>query len=302
MEELSAALEKRVQEFTLPNGLTFLVLERRLAPIVSCHTYADVGAFDEDAGQTGIAHLLEHMAFKGSQRIGTQDFSREAPLLDALDEGAAPGIGIRDPALQASGIACRTAAETGIMLNRHVRRSTPAHDPTPWALTCSLCKRRQQTQRQPQPCSPCQPQLYGLQQPLQQHAATRRHARAVFYALRDARRVGAEAEASRLDAELRRLTAAAGALEEANAFGALLQRAGAVGLNATTSHDATKCGLLRSLRGTVPRSMAAHRRRHHACTEGQARMRSGTPAVTLLAGGTSLALATHPTGTGQLRF
>ena len=89
MEELSAALEKRVQEFTLPNGLTVLVLERRLAPIVSCHTYADVGAFDEDAGQTGIAHLLEHMAFKGSQRIGTQDFSREAPLLDALDEGAA---------------------------------------------------------------------------------------------------------------------------------------------------------------------------------------------------------------------
>ena len=92
MEELSAALEKRVQEFTLPNGLTFLVLERRLAPIVSCHTYADVGAFDEDAGQTGIAHLLEHMAFKGSQRIGTQDFSREAPLLDALDEGAASGL------------------------------------------------------------------------------------------------------------------------------------------------------------------------------------------------------------------
>ena len=90
VEELSAALERRVQEFTLPNGLTFLVLERRLAPIVSCHTYADVGAFDEDAGQTGIAHLLEHMAFKGSQRIGTQDFSREAPLLDALDEGAAP--------------------------------------------------------------------------------------------------------------------------------------------------------------------------------------------------------------------
>jgi len=66
----------------------------------------------------------------------------------------------------------------------------------------------------------------------------------VFYALRAARRAGADAEAARLDAELRRLTAAAGALEEANAFGALLQRAGAVGLNATTSHDATKCATL----------------------------------------------------------
>lgn len=90
MEELSAALERRVQEFTLPNGLTFLVLERHNAPIVSCHTYANVGAFDEEDGQTGIAHLLEHMAFKGTQRIGTQDFRREAPLLDALDEGVNP--------------------------------------------------------------------------------------------------------------------------------------------------------------------------------------------------------------------
>ena len=80
----------------------------------------------------------------------------------------------------------------------------------------------------------------------------KQHACAVFYALRDARRAGADAQAARLDAELRRLTAAAGALEEANAFGALLQRAGAVGLNATTSHDATKCGPLGLCMGTLP--------------------------------------------------
>ena len=41
-------------------------------------------------GVTGIAHLLEHMAFKGSQRIGTRDYSAEAPLLAAVDEGAIP--------------------------------------------------------------------------------------------------------------------------------------------------------------------------------------------------------------------
>ena len=35
----------------------------------------------------GIAHLLEHMAFKGSQRIGTRDYKAEAPLLTAVDEG-----------------------------------------------------------------------------------------------------------------------------------------------------------------------------------------------------------------------
>ena len=37
--------------------------------------------------RAGIAHLLEHMAFKGSPRIGTRDFVHEAPLLNALDEG-----------------------------------------------------------------------------------------------------------------------------------------------------------------------------------------------------------------------
>ena len=52
-EELGRQLEQRVQEFTLSNGLHFLVLERHNAPIVSCHTYADVGAFDEEIGQTG---------------------------------------------------------------------------------------------------------------------------------------------------------------------------------------------------------------------------------------------------------
>ena len=38
----------------------------------------------------GIAHLLEHMAFKGSQRIGARDYKREAGLLDEVDDGTAP--------------------------------------------------------------------------------------------------------------------------------------------------------------------------------------------------------------------
>lgn len=47
----------------------------------------DMAAYERLA-DTGIAHLLEHMAFKGSQRIGTRDYSAEAPLLAAVDEGA----------------------------------------------------------------------------------------------------------------------------------------------------------------------------------------------------------------------
>lgn len=53
-ETLSQSLEARVQEFTLSNGLHFIILPRHIAPIVSCHTYADVGAFDEVDGQTGM--------------------------------------------------------------------------------------------------------------------------------------------------------------------------------------------------------------------------------------------------------
>lgn len=42
-----------------------------------------VGAFQEETGSTGIAHLLEHMAFKGTTTVGTSNWALEQPLLDA---------------------------------------------------------------------------------------------------------------------------------------------------------------------------------------------------------------------------
>lgn len=51
--EGKSLLEQKTSEFTLPNGLHFIVLERHTAPIVSCHTFANVGAFEEEDGQTG---------------------------------------------------------------------------------------------------------------------------------------------------------------------------------------------------------------------------------------------------------
>ena len=81
-----AEFEKRLTKFTLDNGLTFLVLERHEVPVVSFHTYADVGAVDEVKGITGMAHLFEHMAFKGTQTIGTKDYQAEAAAMAKLDE------------------------------------------------------------------------------------------------------------------------------------------------------------------------------------------------------------------------
>ncbi|HCO94512.1 MAG TPA: peptidase M16 [Phycisphaerales bacterium] len=81
-----AAFEKRMTEFTLDNGLKFLVLERHEAPVVSFHTYADVGAVDEVRGITGLAHLFEHMAFKGTKTIGTRNYQAETEAMAKIDE------------------------------------------------------------------------------------------------------------------------------------------------------------------------------------------------------------------------
>lgn len=77
---------ERVSEFRLDNGIKFIVLERHKAPVVSFVTYADVGGVDEPVGKTGVAHFLEHLAFKGTTRIGTKDYQAEKPLLDKLDQ------------------------------------------------------------------------------------------------------------------------------------------------------------------------------------------------------------------------
>ena len=74
-----------ITEFTLDNGLKFIVLENHDAPIVSFVTYADVGGVDEPDGQTGVAHFLEHLAFKGTKDIGTTNYAAEAKVLAKLD-------------------------------------------------------------------------------------------------------------------------------------------------------------------------------------------------------------------------
>ncbi|HEY9762485.1 MAG TPA: pitrilysin family protein [Trichocoleus sp.] len=75
-----------VTEFTLDNGMKFIVLERREAPVVSFMIYANVGGVNEEDGKTGIAHYLEHLAFKGTQRIGSKDYAAEKQVLEEMDQ------------------------------------------------------------------------------------------------------------------------------------------------------------------------------------------------------------------------
>lgn len=81
-----AEFEKSITEFTLDNGLHFIVLERHDAPVVSFQTYADVGSVDDPKGRTGLAHMFEHMAFKGTPVVGTRDYEKERKALDRVDQ------------------------------------------------------------------------------------------------------------------------------------------------------------------------------------------------------------------------
>ena len=74
-----------VIEHVLPNGMRFLVLRREGAPTVAFVTQYRVGAVQERPGETGIAHLLEHMLFKGTTTIGTRDHAAELALFPRID-------------------------------------------------------------------------------------------------------------------------------------------------------------------------------------------------------------------------
>lgn len=81
-----ASFEKRTTLKVLPNGLTVLVIERPEAPVFSFFTHVDVGAAQEAMGQTGLAHMFEHMAFKGTDHIGTKNYAQEKLAIDKVEK------------------------------------------------------------------------------------------------------------------------------------------------------------------------------------------------------------------------
>lgn len=72
---LPARAEEPVTSFTLSNGLNVLVIEDHRAPVVVQMIWYRVGAADEPAGHSGIAHFLEHLMFKGTEKVAPNAFS-----------------------------------------------------------------------------------------------------------------------------------------------------------------------------------------------------------------------------------
>ncbi len=78
-------LQIDVKEFTLKNGMLFLVVERPATPQVAVRLAIRAGSALEERGKTGIAHMLEHMMFKGTKNFGSTDYQKEAEIQVRID-------------------------------------------------------------------------------------------------------------------------------------------------------------------------------------------------------------------------
>jgi len=84
-----ASFEKRTTVKVLPNGLTLIVCERPEAPVFSFYTLVDAGSADDPQGSSGLAHMFEHMAFKGTQDIGSTNYAAEKAALAKVEQAQA---------------------------------------------------------------------------------------------------------------------------------------------------------------------------------------------------------------------
>jgi len=80
-----ASFEKRTTVKVLPNGLTLIVCERPEAPVFSFYTSVDAGDANDPGGASGLAHMFEHLAFKGTKDIGTTNYPAEKIALEKVE-------------------------------------------------------------------------------------------------------------------------------------------------------------------------------------------------------------------------
>jgi predicted Zn-dependent peptidase len=81
-----SSLEKKITVKKLANGLTVILMERPEAPVFSFFTYVNAGSVQDPMGKTGLAHMMEHMAFKGTDKIGTRNYPAEKAALDKVEQ------------------------------------------------------------------------------------------------------------------------------------------------------------------------------------------------------------------------
>jgi predicted Zn-dependent peptidase len=84
-ENAPVEIQLNIKTFTLKNGMQFLIVERPTTPQVACRVAIRAGSALEETGKTGIAHMLEHMMFKGTKNFGTLDPERDEKLQQQIE-------------------------------------------------------------------------------------------------------------------------------------------------------------------------------------------------------------------------
>jgi len=79
------SFEQKITTKVLPNGLTIIICERPDAPVFSYSTFIDAGDVNDPSGESGLAHMFEHLAFKGTSQIGTTDYAAEKIALAKVE-------------------------------------------------------------------------------------------------------------------------------------------------------------------------------------------------------------------------
>jgi predicted Zn-dependent peptidase len=80
------SFEQKTTTKVLPNGLTLIVCERPEAPVFSYSTFIDAGDVNDPSGESGLAHMFEHLAFKGNSEIGTKNYAEEKLALEKVEK------------------------------------------------------------------------------------------------------------------------------------------------------------------------------------------------------------------------
>lgn len=80
-----AEMPKGISHFTLPNGLEAVVIEDHRAPVVVQMLWYKIGSADEPAGKSGIAHYLEHLMFKGTEKLKPGELSKTVTANGGMD-------------------------------------------------------------------------------------------------------------------------------------------------------------------------------------------------------------------------
>lgn len=85
LAEFRRSIESRIQKKTLANGLRVIAMKQPASPTIACYLKIGVGSANEPFDQSGTAHFLEHLLFKGTPKMGTTNYEYEKMYLDQIE-------------------------------------------------------------------------------------------------------------------------------------------------------------------------------------------------------------------------